>query len=384
MQNTKLQTLWQLTQELKDKRHHLMEKLNTQQSYLDQQQSAISVELGSLRSNSDGLESILHTMMVQLNTLREQWDNQAPAAPDTQALSMEPRFMDLFGQFAAFNGEAGAFQVLLSQASEDTQASFQNLFEQLAEWTQFFQEGHQAHIARQSSADEDNQTIEESHKFLQDYSEDWTQAKTQLLSELESAAPVEADTSQLDALKQEYEGQLQSLSSELESKALQISQLESSQQDKDSEVQESLTRVQHITQEFEELKQSNHELASDLQHLEGQTHKLIELAESFRQAALAAMDDDEEDDEQSGAENSEQASEADSDEDSANHSKAEIVRDTLRKKIAVILRQRFGKAPRKVTSALRDITNNKEMDRLFELSLNCEDLDSYEAELAEA
>ena len=69
MQNTKIQTLWNLCNELKEKRQFLVDRLKSTQDYLDQQQLDLSREVHMLRQQNHALEqnvSVLNESVEQV------------------------------------------------------------------------------------------------------------------------------------------------------------------------------------------------------------------------------------------------------------------------------------------------------------------------------
>ena len=218
--------------------------------------------------------------------------------------------------------------------------------------------------------------------FLADFQPAWNELKPKIISSLGAETSSSNTVSneiqtEVETLRQQYqemETLLESTKTELEARQ---SLFQSASQ--------SVDLANDIQSEFEALRNNNHNLSDDLQKLESQTDQLIQLVETYRQAALEAVAQVEEAEakaEQASAQTSEPS---DSDNETPEpSSKSEAGRDAVRKKVITVLRHRFGKAPRKVTNALKEISNNKAMDNAFDLALSAEDLDNFENTLFEA
>lgn len=267
MQNTKIQALWQLCQELKNRRETLVEKMNQNQRHLDEQQWAMNEEVEQLKHHNQDLFAQVNTLIGEIHGLQSHIDHRA-AAEETK--KTEP----------SFSGE------------------------------------------------------------------------------------------DLSALHRRY--------TEL---ANQLDVSESLYQSRDTLLQELQKTQQHVQHEFSALKQANHGLGDDLEQLQAQTHQLIELVENYRQAALEAYAEVEKAQSQQEQISSEDnLTETDDGTDSFD-SKAEVARDAVRRKIIILLRQRLGKVPRDVNTALKEVHNTKVMDQLFELAITVEDINGFRDQL---
>jgi chromosome segregation ATPase len=275
MQNTKIQALWQLCQELKNRRETLVEKMQQNQRHLDEQQWAMSEEVQQLKHHNQSLFSQVNALIGEVHSLQSQMaDAEAqPASVDHHAAHTEAAFSE------------GDLTALHSRYTE---------------------------LANQL-----------------DVSESLYQSRGALLEQLQKTN-------------------------------------------------------QHVHYEFKALKNANQELSHDLEQLQAQTHQLIELVESYRQAALEAYAEAEQMQEQQehAVETEGTVTNAADESQGAFDSKAEAVRDAVRKKIVILLRHRLGKVPRDISSALKNVSNSKTMDQLFELALSVESIEAFSAQLS--
>lgn len=305
MQNLKIQTLWQLCQELKQKRQDMIEKLGYTQNYLDQQQTLMTSELLSLRQQNNELSSDLTHLYSQLETLRHAMIQRGENGAEAHDSGLETDLQDLRDINAALETEL-----------QDLRADFSSL----------------------------------------------QQAYTELQNQ-QSAQPDQS--AQITQLSQEY--------AQLETR---LGEVQEALDTKETQVNVLLQTVQVIQREFDALRQSNQHLSGDMENLVGQTDQLIGLVETYRQAALAAVTDAGLQDE-AEATPAESASEGEEDGDS----KAEAVREAVRKKINTVLRHRFGKLPRKLSTSLKEVSSHTRLDKLFDKALKADSIEEFEAGL---
>ncbi|MGV3524006.1 MAG: hypothetical protein ACO1RX_07270 [Candidatus Sericytochromatia bacterium] len=317
MQNTKMQTLWQLCQELKTKREDLRQKLSATQQYLDQQHAQMSSELLALRDSNHALSTDLGQLQGQLQTLHTAWSehqgNGNGSAHAAEFTRLETEHVQLQ---AEYNDLSAAYSELQGQFTQ-LQDDYQSLQNQAI-----------------SAPDSD------------------------LLENLEAGY-----------LQVQYE----------------LDQLQANSQDRVATLSSWEQLIHGVQHEFSALKDNNHLLSDDMQALTEQTNQLIGLVETYRQIALEAamqsgMMDSTPETEAAPAVPEEDGTEASSEESG---SKADAVREAVRKKITAVLRHRFGKVPRKLNTALKNIASNKELDRLFDEALKAENQESFEALLGE-
>lgn len=261
MQNTKIQALWQLCQELKSRRETLVEKMHLNQVHLDEQQWAMNEEVQQLKQHNQSLFAQVNTLIGEIHGLQSQIMHKEVS------LSSETPMYSITG--------------------EDLSA-LHSRYTELA-----------------------NQL---------DLSEALYQSRGALLEQLQK-------------------------------------------------------NNQHVHYEFQVLKEANHELSNDLEQLQSQTNQLIEQVENYRQAALEAYAEVEK-------MQSQQEAPAVVPDDETFDSKAEIARDAVRKKIVILLRHRLGKVPRDISTALKEVSNSKTMDQLFEVALNVETIEAFSEQLA--
>lgn len=260
MQNTKIQTLWQLCQELKSRREILVDKMQQNQQHLDEQQWAMSEEVQQLKHQNQSLFTQVNTLIAEVHGLQS--------------------------QIAGRTAEATSISNTDFPFSEGDLTALHSRYTELA-----------------------NQL---------DISESLYQSRGALIEQLQKTN-------------------------------------------------------QHVHYEFKALQSANDGLNHDLEQLQAQTNQLIEQVENYRQAALEAYAEVEKMQEQQAP--GDEASQDGFD------SKAEAARDAVRKKVVILLRQRLGKVPRDVSAALKEVSNSKVMDQLFELAITVESIDDFRHQL---
>ncbi|MBF2055313.1 MAG: hypothetical protein IGS03_17830 [Candidatus Sericytochromatia bacterium] len=387
MQNTKIQALWQLTQELKEKRQQLVEKMHYNQSYLDQQQHLMQTELHGLQHETRQLETDLQQFCQALESLHQQWQQQ----PGTSSAG-DPRLNALQQHFAAAAAERRLAGELLGVLTVESQAVYQPLLDDFDTWQAYYQ---------QSVVDTDptDEALEQCEAFLAEFTPAWAEHKAEILSQLQAPVVEESPASdQGQAEAEALQAELAELQQHLSAREAELSSLQEAYQaleasqaqadtsaadaDKLAEAEAALQQVQTVQTEFEALRDSNHQLSNDLEQLRSHTDKLIELVETYRQAALEAVQQAEAAEAQAAeAQSTASPSEGSTEESSEAGSKAEAAREAVRKKTVVLLRHRLGKVPRKINQALKDISQNSTLDKLFELALSVESIADFEAAL---
>ncbi len=394
MQNTKMQTLWNLCQELKSKRETLVEKMSFTQNYLDEQQSLISVELSSLRQNNDSLSLNVNQMASQLHVLHQHWGSyQNREHEHLHALqNRDQSFQDLILNFEALSAEAEILRVLHQHCDADLHEQTAPLFQELDKWHQHIESAYQQHLeVRVQQLDHPGAVVPESEaalvkctEFLAEFEPSWNDLKTLLLEQSVGQSSDSAPSSD----------QVASLTARYQDLNAELNQMEAAAHEREKALQETFRTVQTIVSDFHRLRDSNQELSEELANINDQTSRLIEMVEAYRQAAIESAEDSEsriaaieaERDQalaQSGA-SADTSSDDSSDSEASNedaNSKAEACRDAVRKKIAVVIRHRFGKLPRKLSSAMKNVTQSKKIDALFDSALACETLEAFETEV---
>ncbi len=420
MQNLKIQTLWQLCQELKQKRQILIEKMSYTQTYLDQQQHLMSSELLSLRQHNNELSSDLAQLYSHLEALRHTWHQRRDQAPAQAELSPAQTHLHMLAmQFERLAGEL-TFGTLLAQSLGLEQARWGELGAEFDPWYR------QLHDLRHSGAAESEDFLAESENFLPEFRSAIEDARNDLAANLSNASSFDQNQSEnhseqnallqaeIETLRAQYQN-LQTELVDLETHAAERQQtlLDQFQQDysrleqdlnqtqdflgtKETQVGVLLQTVQVIQREFDALRKNNHVLSADLKGLEQQTDQLIGLVETYRQAALSAISEaglqaeaesttiaeiaDEETDGPEHADSSGLSESMEGEEDNHAH-KSDAVREAVRKNLNTVLRHRFGKLPRKVSSSIKEIHSSSKLSKLFDKALKAESLDEFEASL---
>ena len=138
-QNTKIQALWQLTQELKEKRESLKEKLSYTQNYLDEQQLVMSGELRTLKQENSGLSQDLQTVLAELQSLHGQWkEHQSSEISHLDALQdRDQGFQDLILEFERLSAERQLLENLLPKSSPELQTEAAPLLEDFDSWYEY-------------------------------------------------------------------------------------------------------------------------------------------------------------------------------------------------------------------------------------------------------
>ena len=116
MENTKIQMLWKMCLELKDKRQSLLDQWRSTQSYLDEKQMLLAQEFQHLRTQNHDLGTEVQTLCTQLNEFRRDWKGY-------------------FGEFHELQHAFGS----LGNAYRDLNKSFTQLYRELTELNQELQ-----------------------------------------------------------------------------------------------------------------------------------------------------------------------------------------------------------------------------------------------------
>lgn len=368
MQNVKIQTLWQLCQELKEKRQNLIEKLSSTQNYIDEQQNLINSELTSLRQHNNELSTNLVHLQGQIETFRQAWQSHldekeqvqsAPAELETYAL----RFERLAGELT--------FATLLVQSV---------LPEYLNDWAALgseFDPFYRAlHDLRSNPTADPSEFVQSAEGFIAGFQQSLASAREALAQSLNQAA-----ASQVSAVDPAMQEKLEQLSQDYLTLQAGLDASEQELSAKESQLGIIYDVVKTIQREFDALREHNQTMSVDMKELTQQTDQLIGLVETYRQAALAAVSEAGLQAEAEATPAPETESEASDSDEAAEGSKADAVREAVRKKIIAVLRHRFGKVPRKVNNTLKEVNNSTKLDKLFEKALKLETMDEFEAEL---
>lgn len=364
MQNVKIQTLWNLCQELKQKRQDMIEKLSHTQNYLDEQQGLIRSELDSLRQNNQSLSAELEQFQQDFAALQETWQalqSAGPVGPSPEQIALEQVAL----RFERLAGELTFATLLSQQAAPDQMSAWANLG---GEFDPFYR---RMHDLRSAPTEDPSEFIAEADAFTPGFQQALEAARQDLAQALmSSSAGLGVGDGDMAATLTQLQADYQGLQSQLED-------LHQAMQVKESQVSAANQAAHAVQSEFNALKANTDSLASDLGALQEKTDQLIELAETYRQIALAAaseagMQDD--------SDVSEVAESDDSGDDGDDASKTEAVKEAVRKKINTVLRHRFGKVPRKVSSALKEINSHAKLDKVFDKALKAETIEEFETD----
>lgn len=367
MQNVKIQTLWNLCQELKQKRQDMIEKLSHTQNYLDEQQGLIRSELDSLRQNNQSLSAELEQFQHDFAALQEAWQtlqSAGQAGPSPEQIALEQVAL----RFERLAGELTFATLLSQQAAPEQMSAWANLG---GEFDPFYR---RMHDLRSAPTEDPSEFIAEADAFTPGFQQALEAARQELALALmnSSAGAGDGDTA---ATLAQLQADYQHLQSQLED-------LHQAMQVKESQVSAADQAAHAVQSEFNALKANTDSLASDLGALQEKTDQLIELAETYRQIALAAASEAGMQDDSDAAETASEAAESDENSDDGDDaSKTEAVKEAVRKKINTVLRHRFGKVPRKVSSALKELNSHAKLDKVFDKALKAETIEEFEADL---
>ncbi|MGE3728866.1 MAG: hypothetical protein AB7I41_25185 [Candidatus Sericytochromatia bacterium] len=117
MENTKIQTLWNMCLELKDKRQSLLEQWRNTQHYLDSKQTLIENEFQILRQNNSELAEDVDSLYTQLDQFRHFWKSYFG-----DVVGLQQSFAHLGGSYQELNGSFGQLYSELAHLSEDIKA----------------------------------------------------------------------------------------------------------------------------------------------------------------------------------------------------------------------------------------------------------------------
>jgi len=232
MPNTKIQALWQLTQELKEKRETLKEKLSYTQNYLDEQQLVLSTELNSLKKENKGLSQDLHTVLTQLQALQSQWqEHQKSEVTHLDALQdRDQSFQDLILEFERLSAERQLVDSLLEKTGDEINETAKPLLEDFDSWYAYTQDAYQKHLEARveqlehpgDNVNDSLEAVKQGVDFLAEFQPAWNNLKPQVIAELGSGTDSDTDQDKIQkevqTLRQQYqeiEALLESTQSEL-------------------------------------------------------------------------------------------------------------------------------------------------------------------------
>jgi hypothetical protein len=395
MQNTKIQTLWNLCNELKEKRQFLVERLKHTQDYLDEQQWNLSREMHGLRQQTNSLADDVSTLSSAVESIYSLWQSQ----PSQEATAVElPDFNPLLEAAQTqqelaqgFADQAAALALLAGEINlpgspELFQEGFQELQSEFAQHYGAFKAAQQYFGSLQSEAlaqgqsslpdfTELNASLSASADFLASFGADAEGFQTQWQASKpyrEAAPSVSSDDSAPAEL-----AALQTQSAEL------AAQLEA----REKLLSETYTQAYASAVALAELQGQHDDLAGEMEHLMGVLANFQEILNQRPQAeavavagavAVSAASHENEDDE--GDESEETTDTPESDRQVIR----EAVQESVRKRIAQVLKKRFTKVPRRVSNLLKKIEVSSRLDKLFELALECDSMDAFSSQLEES
>ena len=231
------------------------------------------------------------------------------------------------------------------------------------------------HDLRSAPTEDPSDFIAEADAFSPGFQQSLEAARQELAEALMSGggasgsdpSAVAVTLAQLQADYQQMQSQLEDLYQAMQVKETQVS---------------SANQAAHAVQtEFNALKANTDSLASDLGALQEKTDQLIDLAETYRQIALAAASEAGMQDDSDSSDSAVDSDSDDSGDDGDDASKTEAVKEAVRKKITTVLRHRFTKVPRKVSSALKELNSHAKLDKVFDKALKAETIEEFEADL---
>ncbi len=398
MQNTKIQTLWNLCNELKEKRQFLVERLKHTQDYLDEQQWNLSREMHGLRQQTNSLADDVSTLSYAVESIYSLWQSQ-PGQPSSEATAVEPPdFQPLLEaaqtqqQLAqSFADQAAALALLAGEINlPDSPELFQEGFQELqSEFTQHygaFKAAQQYFGSLQSEAlaqgqstlpdfTELNASLSASADFLASFGADAEgfQTQWQASKPYREAAPSASGDDSAPAELAALQAQSAELAAQLEAREKLLS--------------ETYTQAYASAVALAELQGQHDDLAGEMEHLMGVLASFQGILNQRPQAeaiavagavAVSAVSHENEDDESDESEETTDTPESD------RQVIREAVQESVRKRIAQVLKKRFTKVPRRVSNLLKKIEVSSRLDKLFELALDCDSMDAFSSQLEES
>jgi len=384
MQNTKIQTLWNLCNELKEKRQFLVERLKHTQDYLDEQQWNLSREMHGLRQQTNSLAEDVGTLSYAVESIYSLWSNQSNQSntggesvdlPDFQPLleaaqtqqELAQGFADQAANLALLAGE-----INLPDSPELFQEGFQELQSEFTQHYGAFKAAQQYFVSLQSQAlsassseqpdfSELNASLSASAEFLASFGADAEgfQTQWQASKPYREAAPAAPSDGSAQA-------ELTALQAQLEAREKLLS--------------ETYTQAYASAVALAELQGQHDDLAGEMEHLMGVLANFQDILNQRPQTeggavAVAASSSDDEDEE--SEENTDSP-------ESDRQVIREAVQESARKRIAQVLKKRFTKVPRRVSNLLKKIEVSSRLDKLFELALECDSMDAFSSQLEES
>lgn len=391
MQNTKIQTLWNLCNELKEKRQFLVEKLRHTQDYLDEQQWHLSREVHNLKQQTHHLSHEVSTLVQALETVYSLWSIHQKKQDIVPSNSILADFFplldcarlqqDLFWRFYELTITLQQLkpEIMQDSAPEIFQEGFQELFSEFTEQIQLFRQSsakfnnlqEQALTAPDNLPDFSNLmgALSAYAEFLNSFSEDLQGFQAQWQASIPYRQPID-QTAEIAHLQQEL-GAVRTAMYELQTEKASREKL----------LVDTYSQAYASAAALAELQSNNNDLTREMNHL-------LQVLENFQQmlhhnilpvAASAPLSPspsgrDEDMDVDFDAESPE----------SDRQIIREAVQESSRKRIAQILKKRFSKVPRRVHTLLKKIEVSSRLDKLFELALECDSIEQFSSQLEDS
>ncbi|PIQ24326.1 hypothetical protein COW36_24040 [bacterium (Candidatus Blackallbacteria) CG17_big_fil_post_rev_8_21_14_2_50_48_46] len=388
MQNTKIQTLWNLCTELKEKRQFLVERLKHTQDYLDEQQWHLSREVHLLRGQTHALAHEVETLQHALHTVHRLWaarqsvvaEPSSSVLPDFYPLldcarlcaDLNLRYQEQAVALATLQPEVmrEGSPELFQEGFQELNAEFQEqftLFKQTAQEFANLQE--QALTAPEALPDFDavHGALGAHSEFLNSFSEDTEGFQTQWQASVPYREPQGASQQELEALQQEVGALRLSLHQQAEEK-----------ESREKLLAETYAQAYASAAALAELQSNHDDLAGEMEHLMGVLNgfqETIQQKGGAQSVSIPAPSSSEDEDEETDLD----AESPESDRQAIR----EAVQESSRKRIAQILKKRFSKVPRRVHNLLKKIEVGTRLDKLFDLALECESIEQFSEQLEE-
>lgn len=399
MQNTKIQTLWNLCNELKEKRQFLVERLKHTQDYLDEQQWNLSREMHGLRQQTNSLADDVSTLSYAVENIYSLWSNQSnqPSQTSQETTAVEfPDFQPLLEAAQTqqelaqgFADQAAALALLAGEINlPDSPELFQEGFQELQ--SEFTQHYGAFKAAQQYFGSLQNEALAQGQGTLPDFAE----LNASLSASADFLASFGADAegfqTQWQASKPYREAAPSSspdASAELSALQAQSAELAAQLEAREKLLSDTYTQAYASAVALAELQGQHDDLAGEMEHLMGVLASFQEILNQRPQAeagavavavAVSASSHENEDDESDESEEATETPESD------RQVIREAVQESVRKRIAQVLKKRFTKVPRRVSNLLKKIEVSSRLDKLFELALDCDSMDAFSSQLEES
>lgn len=387
MQNTKIQTLWNLCHALKEKRQFLIEKIKHTQDYLNHQQWHLSKEVHNLRQQIQHLSAQVLSLEPALETLYTLWRTQEQhkhsqkSAHTDILLNCTHLHHELFWRFyeLACVLQQLKLEISLEKAPEIFQAGLQELLTE-------FQE--QSHLFRQSSAElnrlhaqalavptqyPDFSVLLKNFNTFSEFLEGFSEELQGFQSQWQASAPYRRQP--LDS-----SAEITRLQQEVDTLQIRIQDLQTEKAWRDQWLAHTHEQTRASTAALAELKHQHQALSEQMHVL---LHALESFQHLFQKNILSARSSLNTETETNHEEETQDFVFSPESQASERQVVREAVQENSRKHIVQILKKRFNKVPRRVHHLLRKIETSHRLDKLFELALARDSLDQWINDLEE-